>query len=173
MALNGLELQLSTLYQPTECTHMTTVYVPAMKALFAADLVYHKMFPWLGRGVEAAHVHNWMNVLRQLQENYRADAPTIYPGHGSPGRIELLEEQVGFLQNFMAVVESAPSEYEAVATLIRKYPDYYQREFILPSSVSNFMKEGTEPDRKSLANVYAMRNSGGEYRWSAPFRKVL
>jgi glyoxylase-like metal-dependent hydrolase (beta-lactamase superfamily II) len=170
---SGVEVQFTTLYQPTECAHMTLTYIPAINAFFTADLVNHKMFPWLGKGVERAHVHNWVHALGQLRQAYEAQQPSIYPGHGSPGKFHLLEDQVNFLNDFLSVIDHAPSEYEAVATLIRKYPDYYQREFILTSSVANFMKDDRPADKKDFRNVYAMKSSGSDQRRNGGFRKVL
>src|SRR5260221_1422959 len=160
----GAEVHFTPLYHPTDCPHMTLTYIPAINVFFTADLVYHKMFPWMGKGVERTHVHNWIHALRQLQQAYLPQLPSIYPGHGKPGEFHLLEDQVDFLNDFLSVVDQAPSEYEAVATLIRKYPDYYQREFILPSSVANFMKDDQPADKKDFRNVYTMRSSANDYR---------
>jgi glyoxylase-like metal-dependent hydrolase (beta-lactamase superfamily II) len=169
----GVELRFTTLYQPTECTHLTITYVPAINALFTSDLVYNKMFPWMGKGVERSHVQNWVHALDQQLQAYGPQAPRVYPGHGEPGEIHLLQEQAAFFKNFLSIVDQAPSEYEAVATLIREYPDYYQREFILPCSVANFMKEQRTVEDKTSRNIYIVRSSPDEQRWNGAFRKVL
>jgi glyoxylase-like metal-dependent hydrolase (beta-lactamase superfamily II) len=169
---SGAEVQVTALYQPTECAHMTMVYVPAINALFTADLVYHKMFPWMGNGVERTHVHNWIHALGQLYQAYQSLQPMVYPGHGEPGQLPIIEEQAAFLQDFLTVVDQAPSEYEAVAALIQRYPGYYQREFILPSSVANFMREQRASDNTVFRNVYAMKSYASVQRWNS-VRKVL
>jgi glyoxylase-like metal-dependent hydrolase (beta-lactamase superfamily II) len=169
----GIELRLTTLYQPTECAHLTVVYVPAINALFTSDLVYSKMFPWMGKGVERSHVQNWVHALEQLRQAYGALHPSLYPGHGTPGEVELLEQQIAFFDNFLSIVDRAPSEYEAVAALIREYPGYYQRDFILPCSVSNFMKGQRSADKGTHRNIYIVRSNPGEQRWNGASRKVL
>ena len=87
--------------------------------------------------------------------------------------MHLLEEQSAFLKNFISVVDQSPSEYEAVATFIRQYPDYYQREFILLCDVANFMRERRPPDNKTFRNIYAVRSNVEEQRWNGVYRKVL
>lgn len=66
---------------PGEAEAMTMVYQPEANALFVGDLVAHQMTGFLLEGRSSA----WLAQLRDVQQRYADNAPTIYPGHGAPG----------------------------------------------------------------------------------------
>jgi hypothetical protein len=76
-------------YLPTECGHMTTVFVNELNALFTSDLCYRGVHAWAGQGVLREHIANWIRVLGELKARYSDTAIKVYPGHGELSSLPL------------------------------------------------------------------------------------
>ncbi|MFZ9887774.1 MAG: MBL fold metallo-hydrolase [Myxococcota bacterium] len=65
-------------YEEGESEFTTALLVPSAKAVFAADMVYNRVFPWLNEmRVEGVRAH--VDALEAIP-----DVTTFYPGHGEP-----------------------------------------------------------------------------------------
>lgn len=117
LMLEGNELKLLE-FADGESKYATAVYVPALKALFAADLVYNHVHPWLNE----MHVDG---VLRHVKE-LRAlpGVEQIYPGHGGPLRQEHLGEYETYVNEFLKLAETAPDAEALIKAVSAKYADY-------------------------------------------------
>lgn len=82
-----------------ETSNMTLVYVPASEVLFAGDLAYHGVHPWL---VEA-HAQAWLRQLADVRQRYAA-VQTVYVGHGIPSTMAILSEQIDYINFFQTLV---------------------------------------------------------------------
>jgi len=61
--------------------HSTALWAPAIRALFAGDLVFNEVHLWLGEH-QAANVADWAQSVRRLQA---LDPAIVVAGHARPG----------------------------------------------------------------------------------------
>jgi glyoxylase-like metal-dependent hydrolase (beta-lactamase superfamily II) len=117
LMLEGNELRL-TEYQDGESKDTTAVYVPSLKALFCADMVYNRVHPWLNE----MHVDGVLAQVQAVRDMPGVDV--IYPGHGEP----LTQEQLGgyetYVRDFLAMVETAANTDALIQAVRAKYPDW-------------------------------------------------
>ncbi len=59
----GGTLELTTDYREAEAPHMTTVYSPALNAVFLADFGYHRVHLWMGDDITLERVAVWRSEL--------------------------------------------------------------------------------------------------------------
>ena len=78
LTLAGVTLE-TTQVGPGEASAMDVVYLPATGDLFAADVVFNAMTPFLAERRTAL----WLEQIERLGEAF-PDATRIYPGHGAP-----------------------------------------------------------------------------------------
>jgi glyoxylase-like metal-dependent hydrolase (beta-lactamase superfamily II) len=133
----GAAVELTSDYAPTEAAHLTTAYSPDLNILFTSDLVYHDVHNWLGVGVSKEAAGAWRQTLAELQQRWRERGPRIYPGHGAPGELGLLETNRTYIADLLAIAASAPSFEAAMLAMIERYPAYENRDFLLKMSVTN------------------------------------
>jgi glyoxylase-like metal-dependent hydrolase (beta-lactamase superfamily II) len=68
-------------------------------AVFAGDIAYHRVHPWLAEGRSGA----WLRQLERASA-LLADRTTFYFGHGAPGDLGILAEQGRYLDAYRAAV---------------------------------------------------------------------
>jgi len=68
----------------------------ASKNVFIGDEVLYKVHAYMSDG----HASEWLNHLKQLKMSLR-DVDIIYPGHGLPGGLELLDWQQRYLETYI------------------------------------------------------------------------
>ncbi|MFA6031505.1 MAG: MBL fold metallo-hydrolase [Myxococcota bacterium] len=133
----GGNCEVNTGYPATEAPFMATLYCPSINALFLADLGYNKMHPWMGDDITIARVTAWRGELVKIRRNYASLNPTIYPGHGDPGDLAMLDEQIRYFDDYLRIVATAGSRADAAARITALYPDYKEAEFFLKYSLLN------------------------------------
>jgi glyoxylase-like metal-dependent hydrolase (beta-lactamase superfamily II) len=69
-----------------ESKHIACVYLPFMKALLSADLVYNNAHLHL----QERHLESWLARLDELEEFAKNRVSTICPGHGTAGDLRLI-----------------------------------------------------------------------------------
>ncbi|HEX8704464.1 MAG TPA: MBL fold metallo-hydrolase [Myxococcaceae bacterium] len=117
LTLEGNELQL-TEYEEGESKYTTAVYVPSLKALFCADMVYNRVHPWLNE----MHVDGVLSQAKTVRELPGVDL--IYPGHGAPLKPEQVAEYETYVRDFLAMVETAADTNALIKAVNEKYPDW-------------------------------------------------
>jgi glyoxylase-like metal-dependent hydrolase (beta-lactamase superfamily II) len=132
----GGEIEIRADYPPTECGHMTTLFVPELKALLTSDLCYRGVHAWAGQGVLRQHIANWVGVLDELKARYADPAIKVYPGHGEPGDPELFDRMRAYLDDFISAVESESTNAGAMERMKRLYPGHAQADFLLAHSIA-------------------------------------
>lgn len=135
----GGSCDLNTDYPATEAHTMTTVYCPSVNALFLADFAYNKVHPWMGDDITLDRVAAWRGELVRIRNKYRCVNPVVYPGHGDPGSLSMLDEQIGYFDNYVRIVKSAKDIDDATAQITALYPDYKEADFFLYWSLQNHM----------------------------------
>lgn len=82
-----------------ETSNLTLIHLPATQMLFAGDLAYHRVHPWL---VES-HSQAWLRQLANVQQRY-ADVEAVHIGHGVPGTMRMLADQMEYITFFQNLV---------------------------------------------------------------------
>lgn len=109
-----------------EC--MTVLHLPEQRILFAADVIQHRMTPFLLEGRSGA----WMEQLKRLIAEFD-DVETIYPGHGDAGSpSSLVGEQEGYLLTFRELITLERDgdglrdggEERIISAMNARYPGY-------------------------------------------------
>ncbi|GGE88075.1 MULTISPECIES: MBL fold metallo-hydrolase [Niveispirillum] len=128
-------------YPATEAPHMSTLYCKSINALFLADLGYNKVHPWMGDDITIERVVAWKKELVRLRREYGQLNPTIYPGHGDPGTIAMVDELISYFDNYLRIVANAENRTDAMMQITRLYPDYKEADFFLKYSLINHIGE--------------------------------
>lgn len=66
---------------------------------FVGDLVFSGFHPYIADN----HISDWLNLDKA--KDLLANASTIYPGHGRPGSLELLQSQKDYLMAYSDIVK--------------------------------------------------------------------
>lgn len=130
---------VSTGYPATEAPHMATIYCPSINALFLADLGYNKVHPWMGDDITLGRVAAWRAELVRIRQRYGPLNPTVYPGHGDPGDLSMVDVQIKYFDDYLRIVASAKNREEASAQVTALYPDFKEVDFFLKYSLINHM----------------------------------
>jgi glyoxylase-like metal-dependent hydrolase (beta-lactamase superfamily II) len=117
LTLEGNELRLAE-YQEGESKYTTTVYVPSLKALFCADMVYNRVHPWLNE----MHVDGVLSQAQAVRELPGVDI--VYPGHGASLKQEQISEYETYVRDFLSLVETAADTNALIKAVNEKYPDW-------------------------------------------------
>ena len=121
----------------------------AQTRVFAGDLVYNHMHAYLADG----YCDQWLDNLARAKRELPGDAE-LFVGHGNPTRgPEILDWQVGYIEEFLAAVRSGADKdglsgdelTEAVARRMKTYLPHDDLEFLMRLSV--------EPSRVRLASL--------------------
>jgi glyoxylase-like metal-dependent hydrolase (beta-lactamase superfamily II) len=114
------EIRMASLLSNENSPQDAVVYLPAAKTLFLGELYDNQYFPRVG----SRHVHQWIEVLRQVEG---WDVDTYVPGHGTPGSKKDLVDFRKFLEWLVAQVEmrlkqgQTPEEVEKTLWLPKTY----------------------------------------------------
>jgi predicted amidohydrolase YtcJ len=136
----GGTLEITANYPPTEARHMATVYSKDLNALFLADFGYNHVHLWMGDDIDLARIDAWREELRKLKTRYAALNPRLYPGHGDPAGMSLLDTTMQYIDDFVRIVSAAKSRSAATQEMTALYPDYRQADFFLKYSIENHVK---------------------------------
>ena len=137
----GGMLELTTDYKPSEAPHMTTVYSPELNALFLSDLGYNGVHHWQGDDISWQDIANWREQLTDIKSKYAERNPVVYPGHGDVGDMSMLDEMIGYIDDYTRIVQAAQSRTEAMEKMVALYPDHGEADFFLKYSIYNHIPE--------------------------------
>lgn len=83
------------------------VYLHQDRVLILGDLASPGQHPII-LPEHGASIREWIRVLRTLQKDFGdSEGLTVVPAHGSPGSIEIIREQIEYLQDFIGAMEDA------------------------------------------------------------------
>ncbi|MBM5812311.1 MAG: amidohydrolase family protein [Gammaproteobacteria bacterium] len=136
----GGTLELTTDYKPAEADHIATVYIPELNALFLSDLAYNGVHLWMGDDISWQDIANWQEELRNIKQRYAARSPTVFPGHGEPADLALLDTIDRYIDDYRSSVRSSGSRAAAQEQMTRLYPGWREADFFLRYSLENHMK---------------------------------
>lgn len=133
----GGSCEVSTGYPATEAPHMATLYCRSINALFLSDLGYNKVHPWMGDDITLARVAAWRAELVRIRQQFGALNPVVYPGHGDPGDLSMVDAQIRYFDDYLRIVATAKNRGDATARIVALYPDYKEVDFFLKYSLLN------------------------------------
>jgi glyoxylase-like metal-dependent hydrolase (beta-lactamase superfamily II) len=113
-----------------ESKHIAAVYIPELKALLSADLVYNQAHLYL----QEKHLDSWLVRLDELEEFTKDRVTTIHPGHGKAAGLELIEQTRSYLHDFADAVKSGDAK-TAEQRMLGKYPNYNVKQFLTAFSI--------------------------------------
>lgn len=137
----GGACDVMTSYPATEAPHMATLYCKSINALFLADLGYNKVHPWMGDDITIDRVVAWKQELARIRREYAPLNPTIYPGHGDPGTMTMVDDLIAYFDNYLGIIAQARSRSDAMARITSLYPEYKEADFFLKYSLMNHIPE--------------------------------
>ena len=98
--IGGLDLEFRD-FGAGEASAESIVLTPALQAVFAGDLIYNGVHPWLAEGRSEL----WLAQLEQLSEELPSGW-TLYPGHGPAGGAPSLMAQYDYILDFREAVRT-------------------------------------------------------------------
>lgn len=146
---NGYALTIENISEPAESGHHSILYNSQFNILFAGDLLYNKVFNWLGAGVEQAHVDNWIKTLSALKSRFDKEGLVVFPGHGEKSGQEIIDMNIHYLTAFPDVLSRTTSKVDALTFFKKIYPDY-RGEFLLSRSIDQWFDK-TADKTKSIS----------------------
>jgi glyoxylase-like metal-dependent hydrolase (beta-lactamase superfamily II) len=114
----------------------STVYLHEERVLVLGDLASPGRHPVI-LPEHGASIREWLRVLRTLQRDFLDDEDlTVVPAHGPPGSMEMVAEQIAYLQDLVDAMEEAhrhgltlSEARREAATLRDKYSHYKGNSF--------------------------------------------
>lgn len=136
LRLGGMELEVVE-FGESESRNMAALYVPALRAMLAADLVYNGAHLYLAE----KHIGPWLERLEELEAFARGRVDVIHPGHGAAGGLELIAQTREYLHEFAEAVKKGDGR-EAEARMTEKYPNYRVKQFLTNFSIPAYFPSG-------------------------------
>lgn len=137
LTVDGRELRVVE-YGECEGKHIAAVYIPDLKAMLSADLIYNDAHLYL----QERHIEGWLARLDELEAFAARCVDTIYPGHGGAAGLELIERNRAYMREFLRAVKSGDSN-TATQMMLDKYPEYHVRQFLTAFSIPAYFPAAT------------------------------
>ena len=148
---NGNTLTIESIEGPTECANNTILYSEELKLLFASDLLYNKVFNWLGT-VDQPALENWIATLKELQGRFTQQGLVIYPGHGQRNDADLFDANIQYLTSFKSILRRTSGKSDAHAFFKQLYPEH-RGEFLLSRSIDRWTDSTKLSNSISIVNI--------------------
>ena len=102
--------------------HATAVWVPDNRALIAGDLLFNKIFLWLGEHLPPQR-KDWQDSIRNLEQ---LDPEIVVAGHKKPGLPDdrsSITFSLNYLETFEQILVSAENSTGLAARLRAAFPE--------------------------------------------------
>jgi kynurenine formamidase/glyoxylase-like metal-dependent hydrolase (beta-lactamase superfamily II) len=150
---SGYALVIENIQNAAESGHNTILYSDQFNLLFASDLLYNKVFNWLGPGVEQRNIDHWIKTLEDLKSRFNKESLVIYPGHGEKGGHSLFDSNIHYLTSFRDILDRTKNKSDALTFFKQLYPDH-RGEFLLSRSIDHWIDSTTNNSRYiSINNI--------------------
>jgi kynurenine formamidase/glyoxylase-like metal-dependent hydrolase (beta-lactamase superfamily II) len=147
---DGNYLTVENFKDPTESAHTSILYTEKSDVLFASDLLYNKVFNWLGPGADQRSIENWISKLTDLKNRFDSKDIIIFPGHGQRSDHSIFDQNIHYLQSFLEILARTTSQADATVFFKKLYPEY-QGEFLLSRSISHWYESSM--DKKDFISI--------------------
>ena len=129
LTIGGVNLEVVE-FGEGESKHVAAVYIPTLKALLSADLVYNQAHLYL----QEKHLESWLARLDELEAYANNRVTTIHPGHGKAAGPELIAWTRAYLHDFADARRSGNAKI-VEQTMLGKYPNYHVKQFLTAFSI--------------------------------------
>lgn len=128
LVLDEIEYQL-TKVTDAEANFMIVVDIPQIKTLIAQDLIYNKVYLFLGEKTSAGEpcFDNWISQLEKVRSG---GYELVIPGHGQPDTAAVIDRNIEYIQTAKKLFESATDGPSYQAKMMEKYADYQLPNFL-------------------------------------------
>jgi glyoxylase-like metal-dependent hydrolase (beta-lactamase superfamily II) len=134
------EIVVKADYPGSEADHMATLAIPSQKTLLASDLIYDGVHAWCGSGVDVKAINEWIAIVKKIKSE-TSPSWIFYPGHGTSGNHQKLDNIASYLETFLKVTANAKSRGEAIEAMTDAFPNFAQSDFLLVHSVAFHVNE--------------------------------
>lgn len=117
------------------------------KYAFIGDVVINQSHAYMADG----HSARWLEILDRLKTELK-DVTTIYPGHGDPGFLELLDWQKSYIQAYREAVKSLAGGQPTLAEEAKKELVAKMKAFFPSERGAYLIEWGADPIAAELAN---------------------
>jgi glyoxylase-like metal-dependent hydrolase (beta-lactamase superfamily II) len=105
LTIEGVKLSIVE-FGDGESKHIAAVYLPGLKALLSADMVYNQAHLYL----QEKHIESWLAPLDELGTFTKDRVTTIHPGHGKEASLELIGQTRNYLCDFADALKSGSAK---------------------------------------------------------------
>ena len=134
----GNYLTIERIKGSAECAHNTILYNEQLQVLFASDLLYNKVFSWLGPGVDRGSIDNWIKTIGNLKSRFNKEGVLIFPGHGEKTDRTIFDSNLNYLTSFQHILCRTTSPSDAKTFFEQLFPDH-KGEFLLTRSIDHWI----------------------------------
>src|SRR5580704_15857461 len=121
LTLEGVKLEIVE-FGEGESKHIAAVYIPELKSLLSADLVYNQAHLYR----QERHLESWLVRRNELETFAKDRVLTIHPGHGKAAGLELIGQTRAYIRDFADAIENGDAK-TVEQQMLAKYPEYHAR----------------------------------------------
>jgi glyoxylase-like metal-dependent hydrolase (beta-lactamase superfamily II) len=129
-----------------ESKHLAALYIQSAQTLLSADLVYHDAHLYL----QERHLESWLRQLDELEAYAKPRVSTIYPGHGTPSDLRLIDQTRQYLRDFADAVKTGDPK-KAEAQMLAKYSGHHVKQFLTVFSLPAYLPTTSPAPAQSRA----------------------
>jgi len=118
------------------------------KVAFVGDLVFNGHHPYIADD----HILDWLKNLDRARD-LLANITTIYPGHGQPGSIDLLDSQKRYLLTYIDAVRELSGGNSTLTEEAKRELTQRMEEFLPGAGLSFLISHSADPVAAELAAV--------------------
>ena len=115
---------------------------------FVGDLIFSGHHPYIADN----HIFDWLKNLDRAQ-NLLANITTIYPGHGQPGSISLIDAQKNYLLTYIDEVRELSGGNSTLTDEAKKELTQRLEEYLPEAGLSFLIAQSADPVAAELASV--------------------
>lgn len=106
-----------------EYKHLLVLELPKIKTLIAQDMVYNKVYLFLGEITPTGEFSfdNWIEELKKYKEN---NYDIVIPGHGESADSSIIDENINYIIEAKNVIKASKNGDEFKNKMLEKFPDY-------------------------------------------------
>ncbi len=122
LEIDGIDYNIIKIID-AEMRFMLAIEIPSIKTFIAQDLLYNKVFLYLGEKTSKGELccDSWIEKLVEIKNN---GYEIVIPGHGEVSDASLFEVNIEYLKTAKEFILASNSGSELKEKLIQKYPDY-------------------------------------------------
>lgn len=139
LTLEGVKLEIVE-FGEGESKHIAAVYIPELKSLLSADLVYNQAHLYL----QERHLESWLVRLNELERFAKDRVVTIHPGHGKAAGLELIGQTRAYIHDFADAIKNGDAK-TVEQQMLAKYPEYHVRQFLTVFSIPSYFPSPSAP----------------------------